>query len=787
MSGITHFHGKKMMNRLMVMKKLFVFASLLAIVAGCTKEVAPIEEPAAGSYTLFAEFAPSTKSTINDETGAMTWSANDHISVLSDDGEVNADFMLSGGQPTSVGVFTGDFEGTPVFAVYPYNEDNIAVDTEVDINLPAEYVYDGESTHAPMVASIESTSEVTEGTAKFEHIAGLIKVTYENVPSTAKKFTFTAAKGITGSFAVESKMITASEGNENNVVTYTFAEASETMSFYVPVPCGIYGFSIALYDGADNKIAKSGKKVSSTTIERGTYYIAPTIVLPVPVSGSVTENFSSSGATTNNYDCSSSISTAANRTDFDFTWTLTGSGTVFKNGIKLGAKAATGSVTSSDILNDIPNGTPFTVKVYAAVWSPDSGKVCVTYNGNTITSNAANPAITATTSAYSASDFSNSTDFVFTKADATELTIASSSKRILVDKVEVVWGGASQPTLPVLATVNAIYNKAQEVNGTATDVNVTFGNWFVTGVTADGKNVYVSNGDEGFIIFDNGANMGFEVGDVLSGTATCQVKMYNKAAELLNLKATTKGLTITKDGVPSLSNVALKDLSGINTGSIVSFGELLYDGTNLNKDNVSLSPYYSIYTYSGFENGKNYDVKGVYLQFGDKKEILPRSSDDISLSSNQPGPSNYEDVDCTIEFVTSSSDGSTTLAANASVTKYVSSGTEFISGFTSTCSKAYGECKSGIKLGSSSSPGTLEFNVANSYKNNVVGISVNSVKYGSEEGQVTVYAGDTQIAQSSPGSEISGTFAPKTVSSIKITSTKRSYVSSVTITIRQPK
>lgn len=153
------------------------------------------------------------------------------------------------------------------------------------------------------------------------------------------------------------------------------------------------------------------------------------------------ENFSSSAATSNNYNCASNLSTADNRKDFDYTWS-SGTGTVFKNGVKLGTGSASGSITSSDILNSIPDGSNFTVKVYAAVWNNDGGKLVVTYNGQDVTIAPTNAAITATTGEYNADHFTSSTDFVFKKvASATELKIASSDKRILIDKIAIVKGG----------------------------------------------------------------------------------------------------------------------------------------------------------------------------------------------------------------------------------------------------------------------------------------------------------------------------------------------------------
>ena len=159
-----------------------------------------------------------------------------------------------------------------------------------------------------------------------------------------------------------------------------------------------------------------------------------------------TENFASSAASNDQYDCSSAISTAANQTDWDYAWTPSGSGTVFKSGIKLGKSNGTGTVTNTTMLSGISTGTSITIKVYAAQWNTDGGSLVVTYNSKSETKAPANSAITSTSNTYSSSDFSNSTNFTITKvSDVTSFSIASSAKRILIDKVEVIYEENSSP------------------------------------------------------------------------------------------------------------------------------------------------------------------------------------------------------------------------------------------------------------------------------------------------------------------------------------------------------
>ena len=86
---------------------------------------------------------------------------------------------------------------------------------------------------------------------------------------------------------------------------------------------------------------------------------------------------------------------------------------------------------------------------------------------------------------------------------------------------------ATYTIMQPLTTMQAIFDKATEVGSTATYTYITLGDWVVSGVSTNGKNVFVTDGTKGFVIFDNGANMGFAAGDILSGTVYCKVALQN--------------------------------------------------------------------------------------------------------------------------------------------------------------------------------------------------------------------------------------------------------------------
>ena len=195
----------------------------------------------------------------------------------------------------------------------------------------------------------------------------------------------------------------------------------------------------------------------------------------------------------------------------------------------------------------------------------------------------------------------------------------------------------TQAASPVIySTIPALFAAA---TSTETEVHVTFNNWVVSGVSTNGKNVFVTdNSGNGFVIFDNNGGLGntYSVGAILSGSnVTCNLVLYNGFAEIKSLDSSD--LTITSGGTVSAANIAMASLAGVNTGSLVS-----YDGLECSVDNSGNTPKYylsdgtttlqvfnSLYAFNALEAGKTYNISGIYQQYNNTKEILPRSAADI--------------------------------------------------------------------------------------------------------------------------------------------------------------
>ena len=205
-------------------------------------------------------------------------------------------------------------------------------------------------------------------------------------------------------------------------------------------------------------------------------------------------------------------------------------------------------------------------------------------------------------------------------------------------------GNAVYTITQPLTTIPAIFNEA---TSTAATQYVIFNNWVVTGVSS--SNVFVTdrNGN-GFVINGSDLNNSYTVGKQLSSSGNaleCTLTLTNGYAQLTNVDASE--LTQTDGEAVAYSNIAMADLSGVNTGALVRYENLTCDvrtsGQYANyylvlDDNNEIQIYGSLYAFGSLTDDKTYTISGVYQQYNTsnntKKEILPRNADDIVLKAD---------------------------------------------------------------------------------------------------------------------------------------------------------
>lgn len=222
-------------------------------------------------------------------------------------------------------------------------------------------------------------------------------------------------------------------------------------------------------------------------------------------------------------------------------------------------------------------------------------------------------------------------NFEYTDNTVTFTTEANTTTAARTADITLKYDGATDKVVTITQkgkpfdTIGSMYDAAVNYGSTATSSTIKFGNWVVSGVAS--SNAYVTDGTNGFIIYAK--DHGFKVGDILSGTVTCSLQLYNGSAELTSITSTTEGLTVTTGGTVTPKETTIDKLSGLNTGAVIVLKGVNYDGTNFTDGTNSILPYKTFMTLPTFDTSKKYNVTGVYIQFSTIKEIAPRSKDDI--------------------------------------------------------------------------------------------------------------------------------------------------------------
>ena len=235
--------------------------------------------------------------------------------------------------------------------------------------------------------------------------------------------------------------------------------------------------------------------------------------------------------------------------------------------------------------------------------------------------------------------FASPITFTATKNTMTEartatvtLTYTYGNNQSISKDVTVTQG--AHPT--TYTTIEALFNAA---GSTATEVFVTFGGWVVSGVSTNGYNVFVTDGTNGFVI--NGGDHGFVVGNTLTSTTpiACTLQKSNGYAKVTGINASTEDLTVGTGGTVTVADIAMADLTGINTGALVHYENLTCSvstnssGTttyyHLSDGTTSIQVYNALFAFEALEDGHTYNITGVYQQYSSTKEILPRSAADI--------------------------------------------------------------------------------------------------------------------------------------------------------------
>lgn len=283
----------------------FKFFSILALAGLLLSSCAVDEIPTEGGSINAEMETDQTRTTVTDE-GTFTWSSGDQVWLHTTSGSVVGTLSSGAGSSSAkftYGGFVGEMTGK---AVYPYNNGHSIAGEVLNFVLPASY---------NLGSSLTNTNTAmygvnVGGTIKFNHLAGVMRFKFKDVPAGVNKFTITLDKKINGTFSAD---LTADYPVIETSATSTTSEKTITLNFnaltsksdicvYVPLPIGTYNsLELGLYD--DGQAVWTYSKSVTNTVNRKSLKLMPVVTLGGSVDGDLedAEADLSANGTANSY------------------------------------------------------------------------------------------------------------------------------------------------------------------------------------------------------------------------------------------------------------------------------------------------------------------------------------------------------------------------------------------------------------------------------------------------------------------------------------------------------
>jgi surface protein len=246
---------------------------LTSALASCSSEdlLKGSQNASTNTLTAYIESQNDSRVSISDE-GKFAWSTDDKISVASASNSFETWSLSKINDDGSADFTSSSTVSDGAYAVFPETLNPTVSGNSLQITLPAEY----ESNKTVPVL----TGKYNDGKVDFAHAGGLIRVSFDNVPSYANKFVFsTNNQNIAGDFTIDDDQAINTSAGTNSKITINIAGddiKDGKITFDIPVPVGTYeGFSVGLYFG-DIELA-SQSTTNSNTIERRDLLVMPTI------------------------------------------------------------------------------------------------------------------------------------------------------------------------------------------------------------------------------------------------------------------------------------------------------------------------------------------------------------------------------------------------------------------------------------------------------------------------------------------------------------------------------
>lgn len=256
-----------------MMKKLSLLVVVcLSVLTGCNKdEMTNVMEGKKGVITATMEQgSPISRLAIADDN-TLSWEAGDAFTVFA--GSDSYIYTFSEGSTFNPEGGQVPEDATDAVAAFPNISGLAFENNKLTMTLPASY-NEGEQCELPM------WGELIDGNVSFKHLAGVLRVNLNNLPTGCNAMTITASNPIAGSFTANVEdgepVLVASEGATNSVTLSFEAIVAEgenkDRTLYLPLPTGTYeSIQVSVTDGTNTYVLANW---SNKTVARATIYTA---------------------------------------------------------------------------------------------------------------------------------------------------------------------------------------------------------------------------------------------------------------------------------------------------------------------------------------------------------------------------------------------------------------------------------------------------------------------------------------------------------------------------------
>ena len=198
-------------------------------------------------------------------------------------------------------------------------------------------------------------------------------------------------------------------------------------------------------------------------------------------------------------------------------------------------------------------------------------------------------------------------------------------------------------TLTVYGSYTTIADVHAAVTTTETNAKYTFANEFITYIDEAKKNIYVSDGTNGMVLFSGTpyTSDALVVGAKLVGGVYTRLQDFNGTVEFKNIPNDDLAALVNGSETVTASIKTIDAIAKANQSTLVKLENVTYDGSTdpgVFTDGTNSIKYGKKFNSKDLTGDATYDITGIVILISNELYIAPRSDSDITLKSTKETP-----------------------------------------------------------------------------------------------------------------------------------------------------